>query len=134
MDVYLTFRKNYSPISISFKNLSKIHKELETFKPPFHIVADSEKVKIDNEAKLLDYLFQHGKKGIVVQRYKGLGEMNAEQLWSTTMNPETRTVLKVSLEDAVQAENIFTILMGDQVAPRREFIQNHAPEVRFIDI
>ncbi|HPA45499.1 MAG TPA: hypothetical protein PLG59_13145 [bacterium] len=60
--------------------------------------------------------------------------MNAEQLWSTTMNPETRTVLRVSLEDAVEAENIFTILMGDQVEPRREFIQNHAPEVRFIDI
>ncbi|MFH1742235.1 MAG: DNA topoisomerase (ATP-hydrolyzing) subunit B [bacterium] len=83
---------------------------------------------------VLEAVKRLARKGITIQRYKGLGEMNAEQLWSTTMNPETRTVLKVSLGDAVQTENIFTILMGDQVAPRREFIQNHAPEVRFIDI
>jgi len=84
--------------------------------------------------ELLEAVQRMGRRGIGIQRYKGLGEMNAEQLWSTTMNPETRTVLRVTLEDAVEAENIFTILMGDQVEPRREFIQNHAPEVRFIDI
>ncbi len=60
--------------------------------------------------------------------------MNPEQLWETTMNPQTRTILKVSLDDAVEAENIFTVLMGDAVEPRREFIQRHAPEVRFLDI
>ncbi|MCK4758610.1 MAG: DNA gyrase subunit B, partial [Candidatus Aminicenantes bacterium] len=94
--------------SVEFKSLSKIHKELETFKPPFHIVANSEKVKIDNEAKLLEYLFQHGKKGIVVQRYKGLGEMTPQQLWETTMDPEKRYFLQVSIQDAVEADKIFT--------------------------
>lgn len=75
-----------------------------------------------------------GTKGVGIQRYKGLGEMNPEQLWDTTMNPETRTILQVSMRDAEEADRIFNVLMGDQVAPRREFIQSHAREVRNLDI
>ena len=72
--------------------------------------------------------------GIVISRFKGLGEMNAEQLWATTMNPETRTILQVSIENAADADRTFSILMGDDVEPRREFIEKNAKYVRNLDV
>jgi DNA gyrase subunit B len=107
-------------------------KELIT--PPYYINHGEHKVRIDSREGLLEYVMEEGKKGLTLQRYKGLGEMNPEQLWETTMHPEKRTFLRVKIEDAVEADAIFNILMGDQVEPRREFIYSHAMEVRELDI
>ena len=79
-------------------------------------------------------MIAEGKKGVGIQRYKGLGEMNPDQLWETTMNPEKRTLLQVKVDDMVESDEIFTILMGEQVEPRREFINNNALEVSVLDI
>ncbi|MCZ6601538.1 MAG: DNA gyrase subunit B, partial [Planctomycetota bacterium] len=89
---------------------------------------------VQNLAELLGAVRKVGQKGLEIQRYKGLGEMNPSQLWDTTMNPEKRTLLKVTLGDAVKANDIFTILMGNLVEPRREFIEKHALEVRNLDV
>jgi len=83
---------------------------------------------------VVSYIKERGSKGISIQRYKGLGEMNPGQLWETTMDPENRKLLRVKLDDAVEADKIFTTLMGDKVEPRRKFIQDHAKEVKNLDI
>jgi DNA gyrase subunit B len=105
--------------------------------PPFSVFSkdkDDDPVMINNKKELLKYLIEEGKKGIGIQRYKGLGEMNPTQLWETTMNPEKRNLLQVKIDDVVDTDEVFTILMGDEVEPRREFIQNNALEVSMLDI
>jgi DNA gyrase subunit B len=89
---------------------------------------------VDTIASLIEYVVGAGKKGYTVQRYKGLGEMNPEQLWETTMNPEKRTLLQVRIEDVTEAENIFSTLMGDQVEPRRDFIYKNALYASNLDV
>ena len=98
------------------------------------ISSDSEKVDVDGVREILTGLRHLGQKGVDIQRYKGLGEMNAEQLRVTTMDPASRTLMKVKIEDAVKADRMFTMLMGDLVEPRREFIERHALEVRSLDV
>src|SRR5258706_6607045 len=94
---------------------------------------DREPVEKNTPRELLDYVLAEGKKDFIVQRYKGLGEMTAEQLWSTTMNPETRTLLSVKLEDIAECETIFTTLMGEDVESRRKFIEDNALDVKNLD-
>ncbi len=103
--------------------------------PPLYKVKKKREVYyVYNDAQLKNLLEKIGKEDISLQRYKGLGEMNPEQLWNTTMNPEHRRLIKVTAEDAVMADEIFTVLMGDKVEPRREFIEKHAKEVKNLDV
>ena len=84
--------------------------------------------------EVVDFVRKQANKGMHIQRYKGLGEMNPQQLWDTTMDPGRRTILKVALEDAVEVDKTFTMLMGDEVEPRREFIETYAHEVKNLDV
>jgi len=106
----------------------------DTRKPKYTVKHEKGHENFYNLKEILRFVMNVGKEGMSIQRYKGLGEMNPEQLWETTMDPDKRTMLKVTLEDAVEADAMFTVLMGEAVEPRREFIQKHAHEVKVLDI
>jgi len=95
---------------------------------------DGSEIAIYNLKEGIDFFRNNGRKGIEIQRYKGLGEMNADQLWETTMDPAQRTLLRVTLPDAIAADHMFTMLMGEDVPPRRAFIEQHALSVKNLDI
>jgi DNA gyrase subunit B len=121
--------------SSDFQALVRLDQGLTEFKHPPHQLEGKDRVwKFATLDELVALILEEGQKGINIQRFKGLGEMNPEQLWETTMDPETRTLLKVNIEDAVAADEIFTILMGDKVEPRREFIQSNVLELNELDI
>ncbi|MDD2902179.1 MAG: DNA topoisomerase (ATP-hydrolyzing) subunit B [Syntrophales bacterium] len=118
-----------------FQALVRLDRSLDDFQSPPHRLEEKDKVwEFGALEELAAFILNEGQKGVTIQRFKGLGEMNPEQLWETAMDPETRTLLKVNIEDAVAADEIFTILMGDKVEPRREFIQSNVLELNELDI
>lgn len=121
--------------SADFRELQKLAPSVVGLgRPPYKLKTRGQERQLVSTAETVRTILELGKQGLGIQRYKGLGEMNPGQLWETTMDPEKRTLLKVQLEDVTGVDEIFTILMGDEVEPRRNFIQEHALEVRNLDI
>jgi len=120
------------------KELNKKGMDIDDYltakKAIYEIREDGKKISIYSLPQVIQYVKAQGRTGLTIQRYKGLGEMNPHQLWETTMDPEKRTLLVVNVEDAVEADEIFTVLMGDDVGARRDFIEKHAHEVKNLDI
>ena len=102
--------------------------------PGAYVVRGKDRKDVATFPEAVDWLMNQAKQGQTIQRYKGLGEMNPEQLWETTVNPETRRLMQVRIEDAVAADEIFSTLMGDQVEPRRDFIERNALSVSNLDV
>ncbi|MBN2654626.1 MAG: DNA topoisomerase (ATP-hydrolyzing) subunit B [Nitrospirae bacterium] len=122
--------------SPNYREVARLHKEIISSlgSAPYKVMVKGETREVESTKQMLALATEASRKGLNIQRYKGLGEMNPQQLWDTTMDAEKRTLLQVTVEDSVKAEEIFTTLMGDQVEPRKEFISKHALEARNIDI
>ncbi|MGE0267817.1 MAG: DNA topoisomerase (ATP-hydrolyzing) subunit B [Candidatus Omnitrophota bacterium] len=121
-------------VNVGSKKSKGVKPDEPVLKPLFSIENDNDRNEFFSLQEVLEFVRHQANKGIYIQRYKGLGEMNPQQLWDTTMDPQRRTILKVTLEDAVEVDKTFTMLMGDEVAPRREFIEAYAHEVKDLDI
>jgi DNA gyrase subunit B len=122
--------------SQSYRKLVEVHRELlnQVGRPPFEVTLAKKRKVAESFGLLRKVILDLAKEGVALQRFKGLGEMNAEQLRETTMDPSTRTLQRVTIEDAALAERMFSELMGDKVEPRKRFIEKHAKEVRFLDV
>ncbi len=116
------------------REIRRLSAELEAFSPPYKVTVGDDQRAVESLKAVAEAVLAAGQKGVEIQRYKGLGEMNPDQLWSTTMNPEVRSLLRVQLGSMEEAEEIFKKLMGDQVEPRRLFIEENALNVRNLDI
>jgi DNA gyrase subunit B len=120
---------------VEFQQAVELFKSLEEkLSGPFLSGQNGATEEVPTREALLDKVLTAAKKDLTIQRYKGLGEMNPEQLWETTMNPDKRTLLEVRIDDAVETDSIFTVLMGDAVEPRRKFIEDNALDVRNLDV
>jgi DNA gyrase subunit B len=121
--------------SLDARRLNERHAHLsEVYGAPAKLRRKGETIDVFGPRSLLDAIYEAGRKGISLQRYKGLGEMNPEQLWETTLDRDVRTLLQVKLGDLAEADEIFSKLMGDVVEPRREFIQENALSVANLDV
>ena len=122
--------------SARFKELVSIEQDVRSIgvAPYVASVDNGPDVELQDSTALDNFIQERGRKGVVLSRYKGLGEMNASELWETTMNPDARTLLGVRIEDQVGADELFSVLMGDQVEPRRQFIEKNALNVKNLDI
>jgi len=116
------------------REIRKLGADLDTYQRPYKIKTGSEERTLESLSAVAAAVLEAGQKGVEIQRYKGLGEMNPEQLWQTTMNPEVRSMLRVEIASQEDAEDIFARLMGDQVEPRRQFIEENALNVKNLDI
>jgi DNA gyrase subunit B len=128
IDIELAAQPEYRRLRALARQTAKLNQ------PPFVVLKESSREKLENWRDLLAHVKTEGTRDVNVQRYKGLGEMNAEQLWETTMNPERRTLLKIDLRDLVESDEIFSTLMGEDVESRRKFIEENALDVRNLDV
>jgi len=120
--------------SSEYLGLRRLKEDLSRYCGPYEVRTDGDAVKVERLEEVMEFVDRRGRKGLHIQRYKGLGEMNPEQLWETTMDPEQRTLVRVSVADAMEADTVVSMLMGEEPERRRQFIEEHALQVRNLDV
>ena len=134
LDAEELFEEELEALTVEGKDDEEKEEKKKKLSPMFKAIDSEGETIIFSVKELIEFIKQRGKRGLGIQRYKGLGEMNPIQLWETTMDPERRTMLQVGMEDAAKADEVFNVLMGDEVEPRRQFIEKHALEVKNLDV